>query len=274
MIGLFWRRVRRLLRPPPYGRRKPSNSERFETVFRTRRWALGESVSGPGSDKGSGQVQHAVRVLERAYAELGVRSIADVPCGDFHWIGDFLATRPDIDYVGYDIVPALVDQNRIAHPDRRFEVLDITTQVPAPADLIFSKDLVNHLYERDVWACLHNMAASGSRWLMITSNRGFPNQELDMIRPGASRELDLCATPYSLPEPLWSDHYFSLWSAEAVMTRVNQKRQSGTWAQATPGGPSASGWWRWRAGAPVRPRAEAPGRGPEDSRPDRPPPRT
>lgn len=161
-----------------------------------------------------------MRMLARACDELGVRSIADTPCGDFHWMCDFLETRPDVDYIGYDIVEPLIAENRARHPDRRFEVLDITAQSPAPADLVFSKDLVNHLYERDVWATLRHMASSGSRWLMITSNTGYPNQELDLRLPGASRELDLQAAPYSLPAPLWSDHYFSLWTAETVAARV------------------------------------------------------
>jgi hypothetical protein len=166
-------------------------------------------------------------MLTKAVDELGVRSIADLPCGDFHWFDLFLKTRTGIDYIGYDIVPPLVAQNSAAYPEHRFEVLDIVTEIPAPADLLFSKDLINHLYERDVWSALRNMAASGSRWLMITSNTGYPNRELDMLRPGASRELDLQTAPYSLPAPLWSDHYFSVWKAEAVAARVAQHDREG-----------------------------------------------
>ena len=219
MIDLWLKRARRYL-IPAYGLSKPTNRQRFEKVFRSRRWAIGESLSGPGSDRDSGQVVHSVRMLTKAVEELGVRSIADLPCGDFHWFDLFLKDHPQLDYVGYDIVEPLIARNRIAHPDRRFEVLDIVTEFPAAADLLFSKDLVNHLYEQDVWAALRNMAASGSRWLMITSNTGFPNTELYMFRPGASRELDLQAAPYSLPSPIWSDHYFSVWSVEAVARRV------------------------------------------------------
>ncbi|MFC5345266.1 trans-aconitate 2-methyltransferase [Brevundimonas staleyi] len=219
MIDLLFRRLRRLLQTP-YGQSNPTNRERFETVFRTRRWATGQSVSGPGSDLGSGSVEHSIRMLTKTVDELGVRSIADVPCGDFNWFDLFLRDRPQVDYVGYDIVAPLIAQNRAAHPGRRFEVLDIVTEVPAPADLIFSKDLVNHLYERDVWATLRNMSASGARWLMITSNTGAPNKELTLLRSGASRELDLQTAPYSLPTPVWSDHYLSLWRAEDVAARV------------------------------------------------------
>ena len=222
MIDLWLKRFRRYL-IPAYGLSHPTNRQRFEKVFRTRRWAIGQSVSGPGSDRGSPQVDHAVRALSRACDELGVRALADVPCGDFHWFDLFLRDRPDIAYVGYDIVDPLIARNRAAHPDRRFEVLDITTEVPAPTDLIFCKDLINHLYEADVWAALRNMAASGSRWLLITSNAGATNAELYLFRPGASRELDLRAPPYSLPEPIWSDHYVSLWTLEAVATRVGER---------------------------------------------------
>ncbi|WGM32245.1 class I SAM-dependent methyltransferase [Brevundimonas sp. NIBR11] len=227
MIDRLWRSLRRRL-VPAYGLRNPTNRQRFETVFRTRRWALGESVSGPGSDRSSGQVAHAISALTRACDELDVRSIADIPCGDFHWIDQFLKDRPGVDYVGYDIVEPLIARNRIAHPDRRFEVLDIVAEIPAPADLIFCKDLINHLYEADVRSALRNMAASGSRWLLITSNAGAMNEELYMFRPGASRELDLRAAPYSLPEPLWSDHYLSLWALDAVAKRIAEwDRQAG-----------------------------------------------
>jgi len=210
-----WRWPRRLERRP-YGESRPTNRERFTRVYETRRWATGESVSGPGSDRGSGSVEHTARLLHRLIPDLGVRSIADIPCGDFHWIGDVLTAHPEVHYIGYDIVEPLIARNGRTHPGRAFAVLDIVTEVPPPAELILCKDLVNHLYERDVRAALANMVASGSTWLLITSNTGFENVELDMLAPGASRELDLAAPPYDLPPPVYGDHYLSLWRLEAV----------------------------------------------------------
>jgi hypothetical protein len=200
----------------PYGESQPTNRERFTRVYETRRWATGESVSGPGSDHGSGSVEHTTRLLHRFIPELGVRSIADIPCGDFHWMGEVLSAHPDVRYVGYDIVAPLIARNWRTQPGRSFAVLDIVTEVPPAADLILCKDLVNHLYERDVRAALKNMVASGSTWLLITSNTGFENLELDMLAPGASRELDLAAPPYDLPPPVYGDHYLSLWRLEEV----------------------------------------------------------
>lgn len=193
---------------------------RFTNLFTKARWLSLESASGPGSDRESACVAHAVEVLHAVTRDFGIRSIADVPCGDFNWMDLFLAAHPGIDYVGYDIVDALIAQNRARHPGRRFEVLDITTQVPPPADLMFSKDLVNHLFERDVWAALHNMAASGSRYLMITSNTGEENSELELLTPRSSRHLDLAAWPYLLPEPIHADGYLSMWRTTDVAARL------------------------------------------------------
>jgi len=140
-------------------------------------------------------------------------------------MGDFLRIHPEIEYVGYDIVPALIEQNRKAHTGHRFEVLDITSRTPPACDLIVCKDLVNHLFERDVWAALGHMAKSGSRLILISSNAGQVNEELNLHAPGASRLLDLSAPPYSLPEPLYADHYLSLWTAEAVARRLADRRR-------------------------------------------------
>lgn len=221
MIRFPW--LRRLFAPTAYAATNPTNRARFEAVFTTRRWAVGHSVSGPGSDLGSGQVTHALNVLDHVCRDHDVRSIADIPCGDFNWIGGFLEDHPQIAYVGYDIVPALIEQNRIDHPGHRFEVLDITRQTPPGVDLIVCKDLVNHLFERDVWAALENMVASGSRLVLMTSNAGEANEELELQTPGSSRPLNLSAPPYDLPTPLYADHYLSLWSSEAIRARLARR---------------------------------------------------
>jgi hypothetical protein len=182
-------------------------------------------VSGPGSDHGSGSVAHTALLLHRFIPELGVRTLADIPCGDFHWMGQTLIQHPGVEYVGYDIVEPLIARNGRMHPGRSFVVLDIVTEVPPRADLILCKDLVNHLYERDVRSALRNMVASGSTWLLITSNTGYENLELEMLAPGASRELDLAAPPYDLPPPVYGDHYLSLWRLADVGVALARSRR-------------------------------------------------
>lgn len=125
---------------------------------------------------------------------------------------EFLEAHPDIDYYGYDIVSELISKNRHTYPEWDFEVLDLTRKAPPQADLIFSKDLLNHLTERDVWRALANLVLSGSTYVMATSNGvPIPNVDLSKNVGGASRVLNLQTPPYSFPPPLYDDGYLAMW---------------------------------------------------------------
>lgn len=192
---------------------EPENLKvRFTGVYRRREWGLSESASGPGSALDSGSVRQALLVLPKIIKTYDIRSIADVPCGDFNWMPEFLMAHPEIAYTGYDIVDDLVSENRRRYPDVSFCSLDITTQVPARADLIFSKDMVNHLLDDDVWKAIANMIRSGAGYLLITSNSDpVPNEELPCNIGGMSRVLNLRVAPYDFPPPLYDDGYLALW---------------------------------------------------------------
>lgn len=197
---------------------------RFAEVWRGRMWLSEESASGQGSERGSGAVVHSLSLLDRMIRELGVRSIADLPCGDFNWMPLLLERHPRLRYVGYDVVGELIAENRRRFPGVRFEQLDVTRRRPRRADLVFSKDMLNHLSEADVWSALENMAGSGARWLMLTTNQGFENVELQAGVPHASRHLNLEAAPYSLTGAVHRDHYLLVFRAQDVARRVREHR--------------------------------------------------
>lgn len=185
--------------------------DRFSEVYARGLWQTDETASGLGSERASGQVAHALTLLDRFTRQYDIRSIADLPCGDFNWMPAYLKAHPQVAYVGYDVVPALIEANRSRFPERRFDLLDVTEAVPERADLLFCKDLLNHLSEADIWTALANMIGSGATYLLLTTNRGFANMDLEADVPHASRFLNLQASPYDLPPPLFGDHYFLLW---------------------------------------------------------------
>ena len=84
------------------------NAGRFSAVYEERLWGSAESASGLGSERNSGTVRHALAVLDDVIRTHGIRSIADIPCGDFNWMPELLAAHSDLTYVGYDVVPALI----------------------------------------------------------------------------------------------------------------------------------------------------------------------
>ena len=170
----------------------------FDEIYQRNRWGSPESKSGTGSDLR--QTAVISRALPGMFRRHGVRSILDIPCGDFHWM-----SRVDlegIDYTGADIVPALVAANEQAYArgDRRFLVLDLAADPLPEVDLVFSRDCLVHLSYDDVHAALTNIRKSGAKWLLATT---FPEHARNRdIETGQWRPLNLQAPPFSLPPPV------------------------------------------------------------------------
>lgn len=184
---------------------------RFTAHYIGNVWNDSESFSGPGSRRDSQCVKDALEQLSAVTMQFGIRSVADIPCGDFNWISAFLAAHPEVDYIGYDIVAQLIERNRREFPLRQFAKLDIVAEIPPPADLILCKDLFNHLRFDDVARAIANMRASRTKYLLASNNFGYANRELWRIPWLRSRHLDLTKAPLHYPPPICKTHYLGLW---------------------------------------------------------------
>ena len=192
-------------------RRSAHLRARFTRVHDENLWGSQESRSGWGSARGAPPVTIAQQAIANAVHELGVKSISDIPCGDFNWMSELLASLPPVRYCGFDIVLSILQSNKEHFPDVEFRLLDITLKVPPRADLIFCKDLLNHLRDEDVKSAVGNMRRSGSTYLLASNNSGFENVPLPDVAEG-SRHLDITAPPFNFRPPLWTlDGYMSLW---------------------------------------------------------------
>jgi hypothetical protein len=175
--------------------------EVFRSIFESRHWDLepeAESVSGPGSSLR--QTRHLIAELPAFLRRYGVRSILDIPCGDFNWMRH--VDLEGIEYTGADVVEAIVVRNRREHsaPNRRFELLDLTLdQLPA-ADLVFCRDCLVHFSFGDIARALVNLQGSGSRYLMTTT---FPEERKNEdIATGGWRPLNFELPPFSWGKPV------------------------------------------------------------------------
>ncbi len=168
----------------------------FRHIYRNRTWGDRESLSGPGSDLC--ETEHLRAALPPLLKELGVRSMLDIPCGDFNWMN---AMNPDVGlYIGAEVVPELVEhcREKYARPGREFRVLDITRDTLPKVDLIFCRDCLGHLSNRFAAAALRNIKSSGSTWLLITTYPGVVQVNRD-IANGQFRKHDLTLPPFGLP---------------------------------------------------------------------------
>jgi hypothetical protein len=180
--------------------REKSMREIFAKIYESRIPTLvdSESCSGPGSNL----VQTAAlrAELPALVADLGVNSFLDVPCGDLFWISK-IDLRVDT-YIGADIVPGLIDQNRerFERSNREFRLIDLTQDQLPQVDLIFCRDCLVHLRDEDIHRALTNIKRSGSAYLAMTTFTGRARNAGE-IETGGWRPLNFQLEPFCLPEP-------------------------------------------------------------------------
>ncbi len=156
----------------PPGALEADRASAFRSIYRERLWGSGgESASGPGSAVAA--AAGAVEALLQAVERVGARSVLDVGCGDFNWLGPVLprlAERGVERVVGCDIVAEAFADARSRHPSVSFEELDVVTQRPGRAsDLVVCRQCLNHMSPPDALRALSNLAASGCGHLLATT---------------------------------------------------------------------------------------------------------
>ena len=117
----------------------------FVQIYRRNTWGFG---SGHGSLP---SVTAPYRFLvEQFVRENRPRSIVDLGCGD--WQFSHLINWQGAKYVGLDIVPTVIEENRrrYASDNVSFEVTDEAFSSLPAADLLLAKDVLQHWSAHDV----------------------------------------------------------------------------------------------------------------------------
>jgi SAM-dependent methyltransferase len=170
----------------------------FDGYYERNKWSDPESRSGPGSSLL--QTEPIRRQLPELCRKYNIRSLLDIPCGDFNWMQH---VQLDVDqYIGADIVEKLIQANneRYGNDRRKFLRMDIAVDALPRVDLIFCRDCLVHLTEQLVLQALKNIRASGSTYLLTTTHIHLKHNM--NIVTGQWRPLNLQRPPFNLPEPL------------------------------------------------------------------------
>jgi hypothetical protein len=171
---------------------------RFTSIAREGGFGGSPSLSGAGSSVAN--THCAKDFLVHIIEKYGVRTILDIPCGDFWWMQhvDLGAVR----YIGADIVDEIVETNerRFRTDQRHFVVKDLCADALPRVDLVLSRDCLIHLKLSEGLAALKNLKASGSDLFLLST---YPaERKNDEIDPRFSRKINLELPPFLMPRPI------------------------------------------------------------------------
>jgi len=208
-----------------------SAGEIFDFIYRNNLWGSPESLSGLGS-----QLDATARLrseLPLLFQRFGVRTLLDIPCGDFSWLS---TAQLGIErYIGADIVPAIIARNaerfRETHPFTEFRLLDLTRD-PLPAgDALLCRDCLVHLPFSSIADAFRNISRSQIRYAILTTFVG--DRTNTDIEPGDWRPLNLEKPPFCLSPPemvllegcteeagAYADKALAVWPVEKLRTQV------------------------------------------------------
>lgn len=148
------------------GNRNLSAQDVFTKVYTDGKWGgdPGTFFSGPGSNEEAARPY--ADFVTRFIAERGVKSVADLGCGDFR-VGRLIATS-GVSYTGVDVVEGLIAENtrRYASPTVRFQCADITSDALPEGELCLVREVFQHLSNAQVSATLARL--SKYKYVLIT----------------------------------------------------------------------------------------------------------
>jgi len=179
--------------------RRLPRGERFELIYQSDRWYSNkESRSGSGSTlEATTSIRHQ---LPKALDQLGVQSVLDVGCGDFHWMSQ---VEHSCKYHGVDISPSVIQLNIENFSSNRisFSVLDaVEGPIPKGFDLVLCREVLFHLSNHDSRKLIGNLLKSGAKYFAFTTDQSISaNRDIESAE---FRNVNMQIPPFNFPTPL------------------------------------------------------------------------
>ena len=171
----------------------------FSRIYSRDAWGLGTEeyvADKPGWEPDSSRRKRLEDLIGTLMELNDVRSVAEFGCGYLSFPKSLFG---GVHYTGYDVVPEIIADNRSKHSDANmsFELLRDGLLMP-PADMLISKDVLQHLPTVDVQYYL-SVFRTNFRFMLI-GNDCLPDDNLNGdTKRGGYRTLRLERPPFNYP---------------------------------------------------------------------------
>ena len=157
-----------------------------------------ETYSGPGSLLSN--TDNLIENLPVFIKNYNIKSIIDIPCGDFNYMRKIINQDKNINYLGIDIAENAIKKcKKYETRNIKFKVDDITLSdiTLNDADLIICKDLTLHLCFSDIKKVLKNIERSNCKYFACSryENGNIVNKE--QISGLGARGIEITKEPFN-----------------------------------------------------------------------------
>ena len=175
--------------------------QKFSNIYKNNTWGNIESLSGPGSTlKATENIKPKILNIINKYK---IKSILDAPCGDMNWMKEIVHKFEN--YIGVDIVEDMIEKNKKEFNNKKnidFKCIDITKDELPEVDLIFSRDCIQHLPNRDIIKFINNIKKSNSKYLLIGTTLNINNENRIYSSAYEWQYLNLEEKPFNFPKAI------------------------------------------------------------------------
>ena len=169
----------------------------FTEFYKNNIWGSEDSVSGVGTELK--YTENIINEIPLLLKNLYIKSIADIPCGDFHYMKNIDLTG--YEYSGFDIVKEMIEKNKIEFESIgiTFRYFDAINEVLLKHDIIICRDLFIHFSFANTLKTIENFKKSGTKYLLTNT---YPEISLNKdIKTGNWRPINLALEPYNFTKP-------------------------------------------------------------------------
>jgi SAM-dependent methyltransferase len=180
----------------------------FFLIYKTNHWNKYKPidkkdllVSGPGSNPNTEQIKNLIINLNNFIKRNDIRSILDLPCGDFAWMRHLIEINNNIQYTGFDIVEEVIKVNNYKYSSNniKFFSKDILNEKNFDGhDLVFVRDFFIHISINEILKVLDMLKKSKVKFFACTSYNDIKfNADIAI---GKHRKINLLIEPFNLTE--------------------------------------------------------------------------
>jgi hypothetical protein len=158
-----------------------TTAEVFSEIYASAEWGNGNDTFDSGSGSVDSFTQPYCDVIQAHLTQLGHTNITlvDLGCGDFR-VGQRLLDQTQIqNYIGIDIVPALIQHHQTTHatPTRQFHCLNIIEDPLPPGDICCIRQVLQHLSNDQIVKILSKL----SQYQTIFITEHYPTDNPNII---------------------------------------------------------------------------------------------